>query len=113
MMFFVGTNNTNKKETTMNYTAAQIKVAMKRVAHRFGKATLVEAIAYLDARRSDGWTEQDEFDWATPEEQAAMMDAWNAEQEAEMRAEFTMSWVNGGGLAEDAGAAYAQFGGAR
>lgn len=31
-------------------------------------------------------------------------------QLGEMRAEFIMSWVNGGGLAEDAGAAWLMYG---
>ena len=97
----------------MNYTAAQIKDAMKRVARRNGKATLTDAVALLVARRSDAWTEQDEFDWMTPEEQEAYAAAEAISREGEMRAEFAMSWVCGGGLAEDAGSAYTQFGGAR
>ena len=39
------------------------------------------------------------------------IDAWTAE--AEIRAEFGMSYVSGGGRPEDVSAAYWQFGGAR
>lgn len=37
-------------------------------------------------------------------------DYMEAEMESEMRAEFVMSWVCGGGAAEDASTAYALFG---
>jgi hypothetical protein len=64
----------------MSYTAEQIKDAMRHIAKSKGSATRAEAIELLD------------FDY---------------QQEAEIRAEFGMSWVCGGGRAEDVSSAWA------
>ena len=53
-------------------------------------------------------TEDEYFDSLTPEQQRALVDEWEAEQEAEIRAEFVMSWVCGGGSSSDASFAWSQ-----
>jgi hypothetical protein len=64
----------------MSYTPDQIKRAMRHIATSKGSATREEAIELLD---------------------------FEHEQEGEMRAEFGMSWVCGGGRAEDVSSAWA------
>lgn len=65
------------------FTPEEIKDALRIIAKRDGRATREDAIEYLY---------QMEMDYS--------------DQLAEMRAEFGMSWVCGGGSAEDVSAAW-------
>ena len=77
---------TTKGYTTM-FTPEEIKDALRIIAKRDGRATREDAIEYLY---------QMELDYSDQ----------LADQLAEMRAEFGMSWVCGGGSAEDVSAAW-------
>ena len=64
-------------------------------------------LGYMNEDNNTTWvSEQDDFDRLPPERQEALLREWEIQQESEMRAEFVMSWVCGGGDPADAGTAW-------